>query len=134
MHFFTHIGHPTCQIAINIKEFQILDVESGILRTHVSMEPLNTLSTSDCRIELKIGTDNHPYHILMHFFSFLKKFFFSLILSTPNVKYPQKSAYLHPKDPVKITDLHKLFSLQLREAGNGRIALRITTNDWETLE
>ena len=47
---------------------------------------------------------------------------------------PQKSAYLQSKNPVKITDLHKLFSLQLTEAGNGQIALRITVNDWETPE
>ena len=84
MHFFTHIGHPTCQISPNITEFQILDKESGILRTHVSMEPLATLSTSDCRIELKIGTDNLPYHILMQFFFFLKNIdFFS------DIEYPE---------------------------------------------
>ena len=70
------------------------------------------------------------YHGSKPIFYFEKILIFSLILGIP----PQKSAYLRPKDPVKITDLHKLFSRQLREAGNGRIVLRITANDWETLQ
>ena len=89
------------------------------------MEPVSTLSTSECQIKLKIGTDNLPYHILMQFFFFETYWFFLWHWVPRMFKYPQKSAYLHPKDPVKITDLHYLFSLQLREAGYGRIALRV---------
>ena len=52
-----------------------------------------------------------------------------------DIWYPrQKSAYLQSKDPVKITRSHKLFCLELREAGNGRIALRITATCREVLQ
>ena len=54
-------------------------------------------------------------------------------LGLPHMQISEKSADLQSKDPVKITHPHKHFSLELREAGNAGIDLRITATYREVL-
>ena len=66
-----------------------------------------------------------------------KIFFGSIFLACLTCGYlvsRSKSTDLQSKNPVKITHLHKVFSLELREAGKGRNALRITALGSQTLE